>query len=118
MSNNLNKYFISGFGQTADVFPHVPEPTNIQIKVTQKGVFDLIKNLKDGKAPGPDGFRKEDLMLDLVLAKAFDKVPHGRLARKLLDSRLDSCYVRWIQGFLSERASGFSASTRARASTG
>ena len=35
--------------------------------VTTKGVIELIKGLKNRKAPGPDEIRKEDLMIDTTL---------------------------------------------------
>jgi hypothetical protein len=215
MCNILNNYFSSVFSCSANVFPHVPQPISIPINVTTNGVIEMIKNLKYGKAPGPDGFRKEDLMIDvdvmadtlasffrysinigvlpkrwklayvvpifkggdkhlasnyrpvsltsvcckllehilvthirttvdswlhsnqrgfrrglscttqlaavahhigslvdkkecvqavvLDFAKAFDKVPHDKLVRKLLDIRLDLCSVKWIADFLSDR---------------
>ena len=37
-------------------------------KVDIQGVAKLIQDLKPGKAPGPDGIRKEDLMIDITQA--------------------------------------------------
>ena len=40
----------------------------------------------------------------LDFAKAFDKVPHHRLLRKLKDFNLDNKVIAWIESFLSSQA--------------
>lgn len=45
------------------------------IKVTSDGVLKLLKELKNGKAPGPDMLRKEDLCSNLeISSKILSKI--------------------------------------------
>ena len=39
----------------------------------------------------------------LDISKAFDKVSHGKLIKKLLDRNIPLTLVKWIQNFLSNR---------------
>jgi hypothetical protein len=39
----------------------------------------------------------------LDIAKAFDKIPHDLLVRKLVNFGLDDSIVRWISAFLTQR---------------
>ena len=67
----LNKYFHSQFNK----YHQLPENTssldnNAVPEIQTTGVTKLIRDLKRGKAPGPDGLRKEDLMVDVELTAA------------------------------------------------
>ena len=39
----------------------------------------------------------------LDFSKAFDKVPHGPLIAKLINTGIDTTIVRWIENFLFDR---------------
>ena len=61
----LNTYFHSQFGQnqlTGYEERLVVAANNIEI--TSQGIEKLIQNPKNGKSPGPDGLKKEDLLVD------------------------------------------------------
>ena len=58
------------------------------IKITPKGVENLLHELKNGKAPGPDGIRKEDLLIDpIIIARCLNHIFNTSLTTsKLLDA--------------------------------
>ena len=64
-ANILNEFFSSQFCKQ-----HVLDATDYsagssnQIEVSIGGVYKLLKSLKNGKSPGPDEIRKEDLTID------------------------------------------------------
>ena len=64
----LNNFFFNQFCQEGALDE---QPVNLtsssDFKITVEGVEKLLRNLKGGKAPGPDGLRKEDLCIDARL---------------------------------------------------
>ena len=65
-SETFNSYFQSVFSKKDVVKTAYKEVAN-PIVVTPLGVAKLLRQLKTGKAPGPDQLRKEDLILDICL---------------------------------------------------
>jgi len=66
----LNSLFYQQF-RTSHQFPMLGyEAKNEVPDVSPSGVAQQIKNLKSGKAPGPDGFGKADLSIDIELTAA------------------------------------------------
>jgi hypothetical protein len=60
IANTLNHYFQSVFSpETTALLPDLDDKCSID--VSEEGVLKLINTLKPGKAPGPDGIRKEHL---------------------------------------------------------
>ena len=57
-------------------------------------VQDLYKNLRDNK-------QTDVIVMDF--AKAFDKVPHKKLIRKLRECGINSSINQWIESFLHQR---------------
>jgi hypothetical protein len=60
----LNKYFKSVFNEL-DAKVVLEDTRERYMQIGQTGVAKLIKDLKNGKAPGPDGIRKEDLTVNI-----------------------------------------------------
>ena len=58
----LNNYFQSVFTNSASL-PDVPAVEKQDLVVTEEGVLVLLKSLKSGKAPGPDGLDKQKLCI-------------------------------------------------------
>ena len=58
----LNNYFQSVFTNSA-ALPDVPAVEKRDLVVTEEGVLGLLKLLKSGKAPGPDGLDKQKLCI-------------------------------------------------------
>ena len=51
----------------------IPCPLVSPVKITSNGVAKLLMNLKAGKAPGPDGLKKEHLTIDVdMVARALE----------------------------------------------
>ena len=65
-SRTFNSYFQSVFSKKDVVKAAYKEVAN-PIVVTPLGVEKLLRQLKTGRAPGPDQLRKEDLILDICL---------------------------------------------------
>ena len=63
--NSFNEYFQSVFTETDEGFPEYKSLGTSPIIVTCEGVRKMIVGLTKGKAPGPDGLRKEDFMIDV-----------------------------------------------------
>ena len=57
-------------------------------------VQDLYKNLRD---------KKQTDVIVMDFAKAFDKVPHKKLIRKLREYGINSSINQWIESFLHQR---------------
>ena len=57
-------------------------------------VQDLYKNLRDNK-------QTDVIVIDF--AKAFDKVPHNKVIRKLREYGINSSINQWIESFLHQR---------------
>ena len=66
VAEDFNEYFQSVFTPITVRAERV-QPHNNKIVVSQEGVEKMIKNLKKGKAPGPDMIRKEDLTVQTFL---------------------------------------------------
>ena len=68
----LNNFFFNQFCQEGALDE---QPVNLtsssDFKITVEGVEKLFRNLKGGKAPGPDGLRKEDLCIDARLTAKY-----------------------------------------------
>ena len=68
-ANILNELFGSQFCKqhilNVAVYSHAG--SSKQIEVSVDGVLQLLKSLKNGKSPGPDEIRKEDLIIDPVM---------------------------------------------------
>ena len=58
MAGILNNYFGSVFNCSVYDFPQLSTTINVPIKITKEGVVNLTRELKKGKAPGPDGTEK------------------------------------------------------------
>lgn len=69
-ANEFNSFFQSVFSNTNGSFPEYDHDSESSIRVSTDGVRKMIRDLKKGKAPGPDGIRKEDLVLDIELTSA------------------------------------------------
>ena len=61
----LNNYFQSQFNKDNQLLPHQSTSKPTPPKVEPAGIMKMIKGLKAGKAPGPDGLKKTDLMIDV-----------------------------------------------------
>ena len=61
-------------------------------------VQDLYKNLCD---------KKQTDVIVMDFAKAFDKVPHKKLIRKLREYGINSSIKQWIESFLGKCPHGF-----------
>ena len=72
MVNNFNMFFQSVFTEADEFFPEydLPDTSTSPIMVTCEGVEKMIVGLVKGKAPGPDGLRKEDFMVDVSTVSA------------------------------------------------
>ena len=70
--NSFNKYFQSVFSESGELnsVPSYNLPVQCPIRVSTEGVRKMIEGLKMGKAPGPDGLKKEDLMIDVGLVSS------------------------------------------------
>ena len=68
-ANILNEFFSAQFCKQhiLDVADYSHPGSSKQIEVSVDGVFQLLKSLKNGKSPGPDELRKEDLIIDPVM---------------------------------------------------
>lgn len=71
-AETFNKFFHSQFNSGHQLTSLGPSSANIDNPpdIDSNGIAKLIQNLKPGKAPGPDGLRKADLMVDLPLISA------------------------------------------------
>ena len=66
MADILNKYFESVFNKSESQYLKRDKEECYEIEVDREGVIAMINNLKNGKAPGPDGIRKEHMTLDII----------------------------------------------------
>lgn len=66
----LNNHFYGQFNKEHQLKKSCTTNTYQPPKTDTRGVVKLIQGLKSGKAPGPDGMQKEDLMIDVELAAA------------------------------------------------
>jgi len=85
-SQILNSHFHNQFNKTHILNSQSPSTHNPSCgEIDAHGVIRLLHNLKPGKAPGPDGLKKEDLTLDIeqtagCLSHIFNKSPkHDKL---------------------------------------
>ena len=74
----LNTYFHSQFNKNHSLAENCTVNAFTPPKIDICGIIKLVKDLKGGKAPGRDGIRKEDLMIDIeqtsdCLATIFNK---------------------------------------------
>lgn len=65
-SNGFNIYFQSVIHEDSDKTSDIPKiPSSLLIN--EQGVVKMIKQLKNGKAPGPDSIREVDQHIDIPL---------------------------------------------------
>jgi len=74
-SEIFNEYFQSVFSKTDSYSIALETTESCPIKVTSDGVLKLLKELKNGKASGPNMLRKEDICLNLeITSKIMSKI--------------------------------------------
>lgn len=69
----FNEFFQGVFSKSVPYSHPFVETDHSHIIVSQEGVAKLLKDLKAGKAPGPDGLTKKDLNLDITNTAAILK---------------------------------------------
>lgn len=82
-ANILNSFFQKQFQSSNQLVPMVAEYRDTcKLTVTEEGIRKLLTGMKKGKAPGPDGLRKEDLCLDVdIMAECLTKVFNASLQK-------------------------------------
>jgi hypothetical protein len=66
VADRFNDFFHSVFHHPPISLPEAEESTN-SLLISESGVLKLLRELKTGKAAGPDNIRKEDLHIDIHL---------------------------------------------------
>jgi len=70
VSNILNKYFHNQFCKEQQLSNTLQLETTATapIEIITEGLIKLINSLSNGKSPGPDGTRKPDLLVDIMMS--------------------------------------------------
>lgn len=88
-ANILNAFFSSQFCKhhTLDANQDYNEGSPQLIEISVEGIHKLLTNLKNGKSPGPDEIRKEDLTIDPIMtAKCLAAIFKASLSNSELPS--------------------------------